>query len=327
MKSIVSLEVGSDAIRAAEIAAPLSKNPRVLNLGEIAIPPGTAKESILDNREVYMEKLKELWEQENFKTKNVAITVSGRRFLIREHETGYNSLKDLKSVLPMDAAGVVPEGMHDPILDFYPTHHVDSKEGSRTGGLVIATPAEYIETLVYATADAGFHVEFVDFAPMAIARFIRNQIDPNTSYVLANIREESTDIVVAKNGVPRLVRATPNGLEPIKRQIGRVQTDTSSIKSYNESFAQDSPMVKLAREIRVTTMSFYEEMNMDGPSKLYLTGPRSSDSELVRTLEDILKVDVTSLHQNVEIPKDKELDDEMSASDFVAICGGMRGKK
>jgi len=327
VKSIVSLEVGSDAIRAAEIAGPLSKNPRVLNLGEIAIPPGVATESILNDREAFMEKLKELWEQEKFKTKNVAITVSGRRFLIREHETGYNNLKDLKAVLPMDAAGVVPEGMHEPVLDFYPTHHIDTKDGARTAGLVIATPAEYIETLVYATADAGFNVEFVDFAPMAIARFIRNHIDPNISYVLANIREESTDIVVTKDGIPRLVRATPNGLEPIKKQIGRAQTDISSIQAYNESFAQDSPMAKLAREIRVTTMSFYEEMNMDGPNRLFLTGPRSSDSELIRTLEDILKVDVNPLHVNIEVPKDKELDDEMSASDFVAICGGMRGKK
>lgn len=327
MKKIVAIEVSRDAIRAAEIANPLSKNPKVVKIGEIEIAPGTAAESQVVEVDSFVEAVKELWNEEKFSTRDVVLVVSGRRFVIRPHETSHTSMKSLRTVMSYEVASVVPENMTNPIIDFYPTYHVETKTGIKTTGLVIATPADPIEGLVGALTRANLNVEFVDFAPMAIARFIRNFLKSGENldtYALVNVREFTSDILIASNNVPRMIRVAPTGLPSRKRRRGRrVKQDVAGLDTSLEN-AEQSPVEALANEINKTIESQNRELNLN-IDKIYITGPRD-DEETLNELRALVQAEIIPLNAGSALHNDK-IDYEFSASDFVAVCAGMRGKK
>lgn len=325
MKSLVALDISGKAIRAAEILGPMSKAPKVSKIAEVDLPPGIAGESAVHDIEAFVEILKEFWTTEKFATKSVVLAVSGRRFIVRDHETSHTKMKTLNSVVHLEAAGVIPDQMHNPVVSFYPTRHIQTKTGVRTAGLVIATPAEPIEVLVGAVLRAGLNVEFVDFAPMSIARFISREMEAPESYALVNIREESTDILIAKNNIPLMIRVTPKGLEA-NRRVGRHAVDEASLTSLNTTrFEEESPTASLARDINLTISSQRDELNLE-ISTVYLTGSRNTDKELISLIENSLGASIVSLSTDI-VSTDEKFDEELSAADFVAVCTGMRSKK
>lgn len=325
MKSLVALDISGNVIRAAEIIGPTSKAPKVSKIAEVELPPGLTGESSVHDIDAFVEILKEFWVTEKFATKSVALAISGRRFMVRDHETGHTSIKTLAKVVHLEAAGVIPDQMNNPVVTFYPTRHIQTKTGIRTAGLVIATPAEPIETLVGAVIRAGLEVEFVDFAPMSIARFISQEMEAPESYALVNIREESTDILIAKNNIPLMIRVTPKGLQPNKR-MGRHAVDESSLTSLNATrFEEESPAASLAREINLTISSQRDELGLE-INTVYLTGSRNTDEELISMIENSLGASIVSLSTDT-VSTDEKFDEELSAADFVAVCTGMRRKK
>lgn len=328
MKRIVAIEVCPDAIRAAEIIKPLSKSPKISKIGEIMIPAGIAGESQILDADIMVEAFKQLWANEKFSTKRVVLVVSGRRFITRSHETAHVSFKTLDPVLSFEAAAVVPEGMSNPVIDFLPTHHIEAKGSIKTVGLVIATPAEPIEGVIGVMLRAGLEIDYVDFAPISIARFIKNNVNPDDygpGYAVANIREKTTDILIAKDGIPRMIRVASAGLEPIGGPLGKHFVDRKDeVLVASDGSIGASPIDTLAREIRISVTSQIEALGIM-IKKLYVTGPRS-DENTVKQLSEILDMDVEALNAD-NVSSVGEIDKQLSASDFVAVCAGMRGKK
>lgn len=326
MKKLVAVEVSRDAIRAAEVVNPLSKNPKVVKIGEIEVGAGVAAESQVLEIDTFVQALKDLWEEKSFSTKNIVLVVSGRRFIVRPHETNHTNMKAFRSAMRFEVADVVPEQMTNPIIDFYPMRHSETKTGIKTTGLVIATPAEPVESLIGAATRAGLTVEYVDYAPMSIARFIRNFVkhDENLdTYALANVREISTDILIADNNVVKSIRVVPTGLTPNSRKRGR-HAKAEEIGLDSTIDVTESPVEKLAREIDLTIRSQSNELGISIP-KLYLTGPRS-DVETIKELQELVDVGIVPLSADSALHSDS-IDHDFSASDFVAVCAGMRGKK
>lgn len=325
MKSIVSIEIGRESIKAAEISSPDSKNPKVVKIGELELPSGVAGESLVHEKKEFTEALQELWQKEKFSTKRVVLAVSGRRFMIRELETSHTSMKDFYNVMGYEVSNVIPDAMKNPIVDFYPTHHKESQDGIKTSGLVIATPAEQIEDIIECINDAKLELMFVDFAPMAIARFLRNNSSENfhkDGYALANIREYSTDILIAKDNIPRMIRVAATGLTPSTKKKGRHMKEDLPTSLSGEDTG--SPVEALGREIRITVNSQLENLGINIET-LYVSGSRTDD-ETMRALSDLTEMRVVPLSIDMVNHKDG-LDEELTSSDFVAVCAGMRGKK
>lgn len=329
MKSIVAVEICPDAIRAAEILKPLSKAPKISKIGEIVIPGGVTGESQVLHMGMLTEALKQLWKNEKFSSKDVVLVVSGRRFIARTHETAHTSMDSLKKVLSFEASAVVPEGMNNPVIDFFPMFNSEAKGGVKTSGLVIATPSEPIELIIGALTAANLRVSFVDFAPMAIARFIKNNVNPEEyglGYAVANIREKSTDILVAKGDIPRMIRVAPVGLTPKETAFGRhfVEDDEDQEQIVGpDGSINSSPIEALAREIKISVTSQIESLGIM-IDQLYVTGPRS-DARTIAKLSEILGMKVSALSAS-DVKSVDELDEQLMASDFVAVCAGMRGK-
>lgn len=326
MKSIVSIEIGRDSIKAAEIAGPDSKNPKVVKIGEMPLPAGVAGESLIHESAKFTVALEELWKQEKFSTRRVVLAVSGRRFMVRELETAHVSMKDFYNVMKYEVSTVIPDQMKDPVVDFFPMYNKKELDGIKTVGLVVATPSEPIEGIIECINQAKLELMFVEFAPMSIARYIRNNIESKegSGYALANIREYSTDILIAKDNIPRMIRVAADGLTPSTRKKGRHMKDELPVSLGMDDLSEKTPVEAMARSIKITVNSQLENLGIDIDT-LYITGSRTDD-ETMKAISDLTNMQVIPL--SIDMVNHKEgLDEELTSSDFVAVCAGMRGKK
>lgn len=328
MNKIVSLEIGKDVINAAEIHNPGSKNPKVVKVSQINLPSGIVGESVVHNTNVFVESLTQLWSNAKFSTKNVALVVAGRRFIVRQHVTSHTSMKDLMGVIRHEASAVIPDQLANPVVDFYPMYHTESRTGIQTTGLVIATSPEPIETIIGALIKANLKIEYVDYAPMALARFVDKNLplEEANGYAILNIREDSSDLLVSKNNVVRYVRIIGNGLPPVQKKKGRHQglPDISLTGDFDVK-AIDPPDQILLNEVSKTLEKETDELQLN-LRNIYVAGTRSEDEEFLSDLNETLKLKAVGLTTKL-LHQKNGLEEELEGTNFVAICAGMRGKK
>lgn len=353
MSKIVAIEITPTAIRAAEINKYNTKKAKITKVGEIALKAGVAGESTALDVPAVVKALKELWENAKFTTRDTALVISGKRFTIRPHVTSHQDLKNLKKVLRHEAAGAIPEKIEEPLFDFFPTHQYEVKGIVKTEGLVITYPSGPISDIAASVRQADLNLEYVEFAPMAIARYLKSNLDLD-NYVLANVRDESMDVVIVKDKILRSLRISSKGLEAEKRNLGKTNAELASV-AFPEQTIKEPASKTLAREIDRTLKSQDQDL-LVGVDTIFLSGPRANDLELKHYLEyglnlkviplfigqtfkveyktnidgDIIGSNVESSVPNFDIinkPTDNDgvLEHvEPLLDEFVAMCGGMR---
>jgi Tfp pilus assembly PilM family ATPase len=321
MSKVVALEIAANAIRAAEVSGYKTKKPKLLRTGELRLQEGIAGESQVIESEALSDALKSLWLQSKFTTRSVGLLVSGRRFIVRPHTTGQSSMEVLRKILPYEAPNAFPDQVSDLLFDFYPTHTVSTKAGTKTDGLVISSPSEPISELAFALNRAKLDLEFVDFTPLAVTRWIRNNRSEQ-NYALVNIREESTDIVVVDAGMPRTVRVLSKGLNSKRRRLGLTGIDHSPL--LRRDVLGENGVKVLVQDIGLTVTTQSEEISGELEC-IFTSGPRAEDPELRASISEQFGIPVIPLYiDSIPQDEDEELNRKPSFDDFVAMTGGMR---
>lgn len=336
MSKIVALEVSPQAIRGSEVSGFLSKKPKILRVGEIKLEENVAGESIVINDEAFVSALKKLWATAKFSTRSVALVVSGRRFIVRPHSTTHSSMQTVRSTLAYEGQQALPEQTENLIYDFYPTHEVETKLGVKTEGLVVSTPAEPINRLVMGIKQARLALEYVDFAPLAVNRWIMRNREEKT-YALINIREDSTDIAIAEDAMPRMIRVLSKGLNSKRRRVEREAPVGSQL--LRRDVLGDHGVNLLVQDISLTIRTQADDISEELEC-IFTSGPRADDSELIKRVEELFGIPViplsienlqdlksssgkTSSENEVAI-EEVETVDTSSFDNFVAMTGGMR---
>lgn len=321
MSKVVALEIASHAIRAAEVSGYTSKLPKLLRTGEVRLEEGVASESQVHEPDAFVAALNRLWNEAKFSTRAVGLIVSGRRFIVRPHTTGQASLETLRKVLPYEAPNAFPEQVSDILFDFYPTHSVPTRAGSKTDGLVISSPSQPISELAFALKRAKLDLEYVDFTPVAITRWL-NRNRPEKNYALINIREDSTDIAVVEGGMPRTIRVLSKGLSSKRRRLGLNHSEGSPL--LRRDVMGESGIKVLVQDIGLTVRTQSEEITEELEC-IFTSGPRAEDPELRSILGELFGIPVVPLYiESIPQDEDEELNLKPSFDEFVAMTGGMR---
>lgn len=321
MSKVVALEIAPGAIRAAEVNGYRTKKPKLLRTGELRIEEGIAGESIIHEPDQFVAALKDMWQEFKFSTKSVGLVVSGRRFIVRPHTTAQTSLEVLRKILLYDAPDALPDNADELLYDFYPTHAHETRAGLKTDGLVISSPAEPINDLAYAIKKARLELEYVEFTPVAITRWIRRN-RPEQNYALVNIRDESTDIAVVEGGMPRMVRILSKGLSSRRRKLGRRGIAPSPL--LRRDVLGENGVKVLVEDIGLTVRTQAAGISADLEC-IFTTGPRAEDPELRSIIGENFNLPVIPLFIE-DIPQDEDVERNMKPSfdEFVAMTGAMR---
>lgn len=202
-KTVVGLEVTEESVRAAEIS--LGRTPELIAYGEVPLPPEAARDSeVIDAGAVAMA-LRQLWTGAHIKSKNVVLGVASRRILVREYTTQAMRPDLLREALPFQVQDLLPVPASQAVLDFYPL----SQEGDQVSGLLVAAVAENIEQIIATLAKVKLRAQAVDLAAFGLARISAPLAAPDETVAIVNIGDHTTQVVVARAGVPQFVRLLP----------------------------------------------------------------------------------------------------------------------
>lgn len=202
-RTTVGLEITEESVRAVELSR--GRRPTLVAAGEVPLPPGAAKDSeVLDPDAVAMA-VAQLWSQSGIKTKEVTVGVSNRRILVREHSTPALRPELLRAALPFDVQDLLPVPPDQAVLDFYPV----SESDGQVHGLLVAAVAETIETTIATLKRAKLRTAAVDFIPFGLARVAKTVAPPGQTVAVVAVGEHTTNLVVARDGIPRFARIIP----------------------------------------------------------------------------------------------------------------------
>ena len=202
-KTIVGLEVTEESVRAAEIS--LGRKPQLVAYGEVPLPPEAARDSeVLDSGAVAVA-LRQLWTGAKFRSRDAVLGVASRRILVREYTTQAMRPDLLREALPYQVQDLLPVPASQAVLDFFPLSH----EGDQVSGLLVAAVSENIEQIVSTLAKVKVRVRAVDLAAFGLARVTAPLAPPDETVATVNIGDHTTQVVIARGGVPLFVRLLP----------------------------------------------------------------------------------------------------------------------
>jgi type IV pilus assembly protein PilM len=207
-KTVVAVEITEVSVRAAEVTT--GRSPILLAAGEVPLPPGAAKDSVVLDREAVALALSQLWSESGISGRNVTLGVGSRRVLVREHSTPLRNHAQIRQALPFQVQDLLPVPVDQAVLDFCPIHD----DGTQVHGLLVAAVAETIEELIATLAQAKLHVNTVDLGAFGFARALGLIAPPGSTALLINIGEHTTQLVITIDGVPQFVRVMSVDIMP-----------------------------------------------------------------------------------------------------------------
>lgn len=240
---VIGLDIGSSGVRAAELefgsGGPSGKNPpTLLRFGQVPLPPGAVRDGEVAQPATVSTALRQLWSQAKFVSKDVIIGVGNQRVIVRDVDLPWMPLAQIRETLPFQVNDLLPMSTDDALLDFYAIEEVTGPQGRMLRGMLVAAQRDTVSANVMAVEGAGLTPRMVDLNGFALARALTRGEFARSTVALVDIGASITTVVVAAQGIPRLVRSLPVGghnvtaaiasalriapadAETIKREIG-----------------------------------------------------------------------------------------------------------
>ncbi|MDM7831223.1 type IV pilus assembly protein PilM [Cellulomonas edaphi] len=213
---VIGLDIGSTCVRAAELEFPggnrTGKNPpSLVRFGEVGLPLGAVRDGEVVQQDIVARALRQLWSQAKFESKDVVIGVGNQRVVVRELDLPWMPYAQIKESLAFQVSDSLPMSIEDALLDFYPTSQSDGPQGRMVHGMLVAAQRDTVSTNVIAVEAAGLHPTMVDLNAFALVRSLARGDLARGTTAFVDIGASVTTIVIADQGVPRLVRSLPSG--------------------------------------------------------------------------------------------------------------------
>lgn len=306
---IVGVDIGSDTVRGVEIEDPDGARPRVVRMGEVPIPPGSALAGEVREVQTFASALKRLWSDGGFRTKRVVLGVGNSRVLAREVSLPRMSHKQVREALPFQVQEMLPVPVADAILDFYPAAEVDGESGPMVQGLLIAALKDVVTAGVTAVRLAGLQVVAVDLIPFALARLLTDRTVAETVAVI-DLGATTTNVVIATGGVPTFVRILDSGSADVTKAVAdRFSLSPERAEGVKQALGLGRPgasaeEVQAIEVIQATTgglltglrdtISYYTSRHPATPvSRIVITGGGSRMPGLLEAFSGLTRLPVT----------------------------------
>lgn len=217
-RSLIGLDVGTAAVRAAEVRLGRGK-PQLLRFGQVALPPGAVVAGEVVDAPAVSAALRRLWKEAGFTDKRVVTGVAGPRVVARTTELPMMSDDDIRSSLPFQVQELIPIPLDEAVLDHQILESIVDADGTeRLRVLVVAAHRDVLRSLLAALDGAGLEAKRVDLIPNALIRTLHDgdfadlgHGDGATAEVIVDIGGGVTNVVVHEHGVPRFVRTLSTG--------------------------------------------------------------------------------------------------------------------
>ena len=216
---IVGLDVGAESIRAAQLLISARGEVVVEKVGEVPLPESVIETGDVNDQDGLAAVLAKFWVDLGFKTKRVVLGANSMHVFARELSVPVMSLQRIRESLQFLMEGVLPVSPDQLYLDFYPIERKTEESGPVYQGLAVAADKNSVDMLVDAVTKAKLRPIGVDFIPFALLR-VRNLAEFQAeTLALVDIGAGTTNVVIARGGVPLFVRIIPVGGNDLDREL------------------------------------------------------------------------------------------------------------
>ncbi len=310
----VGLDIGSSAVRAAEIGVSKDGQKVLRRFAQVGIPAGYVVDSEIRNPPGVAAALRRLWSEGGFSTTDVVVGVAGPRVFVRQADAPALNKDEIRSALRFDTQELVPVAMDDASFDFSllgdPIPGDNGKSVQRV--LLVAAHRELLHGHLDTLKAAGLKPIAMDALPLALMRAVPYVAtgQPGTGIeVIVSIGAESTTIGVREAGIPKFIRnlgvggaklteAIANRLhvemavaERLKR--GSVPSDTPLLTPARKALTTD--MRDLAEEVRATIDFFLAQSNGVELERILITGGASQTDGLAAAIAGNLAAPIMAI--------------------------------
>jgi type IV pilus assembly protein PilM len=208
---IVGLEIGTSAIRAAELTVDEGSRPILEAFGQVGIPPGVVVDGEIRNRQIVVEAIHRLRSEGGFSERRVVIGIAGLRVITRELDMPMLPEEELREAVKFQADQVVPFPLERTSISSKVIAQYTDAEGAATVRvLVAAAHRDLIDEVVTTAEEAGLEPVAIDLNTAALVRALADTEFPQPE-VLVSVGAGLTLVVVHQAGVLQFVRTIDLG--------------------------------------------------------------------------------------------------------------------
>lgn len=213
-KTRIGIDVGSTAVRVAEVAA--GDVPVVVRAAQVPLAPGAVEAGEVRQLEAVTEALREVLSKSGVKTKQVYLGVGNQRVIVREVVLPWLPEKELRDTLAFQVQEFIPMATDEAVLDFDPLGELDRGGHRMQRILLVAAHKGMINALVDAALAAKLDPIGIDLTPFAVIRAVGTgeeglDLDASGDEAIIDIGAQITSICVHDRGITRFVRMLPSG--------------------------------------------------------------------------------------------------------------------
>jgi len=315
---IVGLDIGTSAVRAAEIDTSKS-TPVLLTYGQVGLPPGSLVDGEIRDSTSVTEAIEKLWKNGQFTKSSVIVGIAGLRAITREIDLPFVPDDEVESAVRFQSEEVIPFPPDQTLLSSQILSDYTNDEGAKMRRvLVAAAHVDLVNGVIETVERAGLSVEGVDLTSSALVRAIGDHDGSDQPEAIVSIGAGLSVVVVHQNGRPQFVRTIGSGgnattaaisasldipimdAEALKYRLGEESHQVQAA----EQIAQSS-MLELVDEIRNSIQYFASLPGRLPVSQVLVTGGGSELHGLLEMLEAQVRIPVRvrSSLERVDISK------------------------
>lgn len=317
--TIVGVDIGGASARAVEVQGFATAKPVVVRQAEVPLPETSVRRGEVIEVATVATALKRLWSTAGFKSKNVVLGMGGPRVFARDLTVPRAGLGQIRESLPFLVQDLLPVPVADVIMDFFPVSAEQGEAGPQVSGLLVAAIEDAVNANVEAAMQAGLHPVHVDFVPFAISRALSPVRTARGSDLIVAVGGNTTNVIVAQDGVPQFVRIIPNGGDDVTRAIAqRLEWSPEQAEQAKRTLGmatsvmrpEDRQVIEIIYEVVGelltsirNTLSYYATAKPHAPvQRVVLTGGGARLSGFAQGLGEILSLPVVQAEPFASVP-------------------------
>jgi type IV pilus assembly protein PilM len=329
------LDIGTAAIRLVELRG----TGATRSLVKYAYMPVDGKLVMSDSkadRQKVMQSIGELLAQSHMATRNVAVGVPSQNVFTTLADFDRLPAGELAQAIRYQADSLIPTPLSDSKLD-WAVLGPSPKDPNKVEVLLTSVPNTFVEQRLDMLESIGLNVIAVEPDNLAITRAL---LPPNTQtpQLVLDMGQRTTDLVITKEGSPRLTRAIPTGTDTVIRSASQnLNIDEKQAEQFVYKFGMSKDKLEgqvyqaiigavdvLTAEIDKSIKFFqsrYPEAKVD---RLVVTGGASSMPEFPLYLANKfgLNVEIGNAWRNVVFTPERQ-NELLAISNQFAVAVGL----
>lgn len=343
-RTLVGLDVGTTAVRAAEVRLGRGK-PSLVRFGQVALPPGAVIAGEVVDVPTVAAALRRLWKDGGFTGKRVITGLAGQRVVARTTELPTMTDDEIRSSLPFHVQELIPIPLAEAVLDHQVLEPIVDADGTeRLRVLVVAAHRDVLRSLIAALDGAGLEAERVDLIPYALIRALDDggfaELEhPNgaAAEAIIDVGGGVTNVIVHEHGVPRFIRTLATGgvelTEAIVTGLDVPFEEAEALKrgggvDVETRYARDVMQAAIAPvidEIR-TSLDFWQAQSPEADLRRIIVVGRGASVDVTSRLEQALSTTVEQARAFAGVDTSKAGLDEVSrlaAASVATVAFGL----